>query len=108
MAYGDVLTLTAPFSPMRYETSPGSIHTDSSAGKFSKMSVMGTPLSRAARSNTASIGSPVFKHRNAEPYKNIHTKRERESEQVEQQKRMNVVWSIESNMRDENIKVESK
>lgn len=52
---------------MRYETSPGSIHTDNSAGTFSKMSVMGTPLSRAARSNTASVGSPVFKHRNAEP-----------------------------------------
>lgn len=65
----EMLTLTAPFSPMRYDTSPGSIQTDSSAGKFSKMSVMGTPLSRAARSNTASIGSPVFRHRNAEPCK---------------------------------------
>lgn len=64
-----VFTLTAPFSPMRYETSPGSTHTDSSAGRFSKISAMGTPLSRAAISSTTSIGSPVFKHRKAEPWK---------------------------------------
>lgn len=60
-------TLTAPFSPMRYDTSPGSTHTANSAGRFSNISVIGTPLSRAARSNTASIGSPVLRHRNAEP-----------------------------------------
>ena len=62
-----VLTLTAPFSPIRYETSPGSTHTDNSAGKFSKISPIGTPLSRAATSSTTSIGSPVLRHRNAEP-----------------------------------------
>lgn len=64
------LTLTAPFSPMRYDTSPGSTQTESSAGKFSRISAMGTPLSRAAISNTTSIGSPVFRHRKAEPWKN--------------------------------------
>lgn len=52
---------------MRYETSPGSTHTDNSAGKFSKISPIGTPLSRAAISSTISIGSPVLRHRNAEP-----------------------------------------
>lgn len=61
------LTLTAPFSPMRYDTSPGSTQTANSAGRFSNISVIGTPLSRAARSNTASIGSPVLRHRKAEP-----------------------------------------
>lgn len=60
---------TAPFSPMRYETSPGSTHTDNSAGRFSSISLIDMPLSRAARNNTVSIGSPVFKHRNAEPCK---------------------------------------
>uniref|UniRef100_A0A336K7Z0 CSON001058 protein n=1 Tax=Culicoides sonorensis TaxID=179676 RepID=A0A336K7Z0_CULSO len=52
-------SVSSPFSPIRYETSFGSIQTDNSAGRFSKISVIGTPLSRAARSNTASIGSPV-------------------------------------------------
>lgn len=61
------LTLTNPFSPIRYETSPGSIQTANSAGKFSKISAIGTPLSRAALSKTASVGSPVFKHLKAEP-----------------------------------------
>lgn len=65
----DIKILMVPFSPMRYETSPGSIQTDNSAGRFSKISLIGTPLSRAARSRTASVGSPVFKHRNAEPCK---------------------------------------
>jgi hypothetical protein len=55
---------------MRYDTSPGSTQTESSAGKFSRISAMGTPLSRAAISNTTSIGSPVFRHRKAEPWKN--------------------------------------
>lgn len=63
----EIKILMVPFSPMRYDTSPGSIQTESSAGKFSKISLIGTPLSRAARSRTASVGSPVFKHRNAEP-----------------------------------------
>lgn len=69
------LTLTAPFSPIRYETSPGSTHTDNSAGKFSKISPIGTPLSRAAISNTTSIGSPVLRHRNAEPYRKRSTQK---------------------------------
>lgn len=68
----DIKILMVPFSPIRYDTSPGSIQTDNSAGKFSKISLIGTPLSRAARSKTASVGSPVFRHRNAEPYKNKH------------------------------------
>lgn len=61
--------LTAPFSPMRYETSPGSTQTANSAGKFSRISLIGTPDSRAARPKTESVGSPVFKQRNADPCK---------------------------------------
>lgn len=59
--------LTCPFSPIRKLTSPGSTQTDNSAGKFSRISPIGTPLSRAATSNTMSVGSEVFRHRNAEP-----------------------------------------
>lgn len=58
---------TGPFSPMRKLTSPGSTQTDSSAGKLSKISPIGTPLSRAATSNTISVGSDVFRQRYAEP-----------------------------------------
>lgn len=48
---------------LQFITSPGSIQTDMSTGRFSRISLMLTLASCAAFSKTGSVGLPVFRHR---------------------------------------------